>query len=45
MGTTISISDELSTESLAREMEAGYQAEAESSSLDEGWVSVEADGL
>jgi hypothetical protein len=44
MGTTISVFDEL-MESLAQEMEAGYQAEAESSSLDEDWASVEADGL
>ncbi len=37
--------EQLKRESLAREMEAGYRAEAESSSLDEDWTSVELDGL
>jgi hypothetical protein len=35
----------LRRESLVREMEAGYAAEAESSSLDAEWAAVETEGL
>jgi predicted CopG family antitoxin len=35
----------LKRERLAREMEAGYCAEAESSSLDADWLGVEVEGL
>jgi hypothetical protein len=35
----------LQRESLAREMEAGYRAEAESLSLHPDWVDVETEGL
>jgi predicted CopG family antitoxin len=36
---------EIEREQLARAMEEGYRAEAESLSLDEAWAVVEADGL
>jgi hypothetical protein len=35
----------LRRERLAQEMEAGYRAEAESSSLDAGWTEIEVEGL
>jgi predicted CopG family antitoxin len=35
----------LKFETLAREMEMGYRAEAESSSLDPEWSAIEVDGL
>lgn len=37
--------EQLKRERLAREMAAGYQAEAESSSLDAEWSGVETEGL
>ncbi|MEA2693406.1 MAG: hypothetical protein QOJ16_2793 [Acidobacteriota bacterium] len=37
--------EQLKRELLAREMEAGYRAEAEHSSLDPAWKSIEAEGL
>ena len=36
---------QIETERIARAMEEGYRAEAESLSLDEDWATVEADGL
>jgi len=35
----------LNRERLAREMEAGYRAEAESTSLDPEWAAIETEGM
>ncbi|HZF13463.1 MAG TPA: hypothetical protein VFE33_32115 [Thermoanaerobaculia bacterium] len=37
--------EQLKREHLAREMEIGYRAEAESSSLDPAWTGIETEGL
>ncbi|HEX3528951.1 MAG TPA: hypothetical protein VH988_17975 [Thermoanaerobaculia bacterium] len=36
---------QLNRERLAREMEAGYRAEAESTSLDSEWAAIETEGM